>query len=205
MDWYFDFISPYAYLQNEILLREHPQLQRRFRPALFGGLLKHWGGRGPAEIAPKRVSIYRHCQWLAERHAIAMRFPPAHPFNPLPPLRLAVAHDAAPGIVTEIFRAIFAHGIDPENLQEICARAGIDSAAIARTESAEVKNALRAATEQAAARGVFGVPTLAHAGQLFWGVDMTEMALQSLQDAAQFERGEYARLGNLPVAMARKL
>jgi hypothetical protein len=90
-DWYFDFISPYAYL-GLMRLRELPQdLEIRYRPVLFAGLLNHWEQKGPAEIAPKRSWTYRSCTWWASAHGIPFRFPAAHPFNSLPYLRLAIA------------------------------------------------------------------------------------------------------------------
>ena len=73
LDWYFDFISPYAYLQNAVLARVAQHAQIRRRPILFGGLLTHWGHLGPAEIPPKRDWTYVHCAWLAEQHGIALR------------------------------------------------------------------------------------------------------------------------------------
>jgi 2-hydroxychromene-2-carboxylate isomerase len=57
-DWYFDFISPFAYLQSEQLHRLQPLVQIRYRPVLFAGLLKHWGNKGPAEVLPKRQFTY---------------------------------------------------------------------------------------------------------------------------------------------------
>ncbi|MDA7990788.1 MAG: 2-hydroxychromene-2-carboxylate isomerase [Gammaproteobacteria bacterium] len=213
MDWYFDFISPFAYLQHELLLRDHPRLQRRYRPVLFAAMLKHWGGKGPAEIEAKRALTYRHCQWLAERHEIAMKFPPAHPFNPLPFLRLALARDCDTDCVTQIFRALYAEGADPNDpgvFAEVCARAGLDANnAAERINAPQIKTQLRESTDAAIARGVFGVPTLAldnedGDAQLFWGLDMTEMALECLAEPRRFRRGEYARLAELPVAQARK-
>ena len=57
-DWYFDFVSPFAYLQ---FMAEMPRLRERLDvtcvPVLFAGLLKSWGQLGPAEIPPKRVNI----------------------------------------------------------------------------------------------------------------------------------------------------
>ena len=173
---------------------------------LFAGLLKHWGGKGPAEIPSKRLLTYRHCQWLAERHDIALKFPPAHPFNPLPALRLAVAQRCAPDCVTHIFRALFTYGADltrAADWQALCARLNIADAD-AQIAEEWVKDELRHNTEQAAERGVFGVPTLAIGGQLFWGFDMTEMALEHLDNPARFSSGEYHRLANLPYGQARR-
>ena len=45
VDWYFDFISPYAYLQWQRLRREAPGLVLRAKPVLFAGLLNHWGNK----------------------------------------------------------------------------------------------------------------------------------------------------------------
>ena len=88
-DWYFDFISPFAYLQWMVLRRDHADLDINPKPLLFAGLLKHWGQLGPAELPGKRVHTYRLVLWQARQMGIALRFPPAHPFNPLPALRLA--------------------------------------------------------------------------------------------------------------------
>lgn len=57
-DWYFDFVSPFAYLQLARLERLPPDLEITFRPVLFAGLLEHWRHRGPAEIPAKRVHTY---------------------------------------------------------------------------------------------------------------------------------------------------
>jgi len=56
--WYFDFVSPYSYLQFEA----YPELMQtaELRPVLFAGLLNHWGGKGPAEIPAKRLQAYRY-------------------------------------------------------------------------------------------------------------------------------------------------
>lgn len=205
--WYFDFISPFAYLQHEVLLRERPQLRRAYRPVLFAGLLKHWGGKGPAEIPAKREVTYRHCQYLAEQHGIAMKFPPAHPFNPLPALRLAIALRCAPEGVTRLFRAIYADGADLSRAADwegVCRQLGAADAA-ERIARPRVKDQLRANTDEAAAAGVFGVPTLAVGGQIFWGLDMTGMALECLHNPKRFSEGEYLRLANLPVGQARRI
>ena len=74
--------------------------------------------------------------------------------------------------------------------------------AIARPE---VKEALKKSTEEAAKRGVFGVPTFAIGGELFWGLDATDLVLDYLNDPASFATGEYARIADLPIAQARRL
>ena len=206
-DWYFDFLSPFSYLQLVQFDRLPPDLEVTYRPVLFAGLLGHWGHKGPAEIPAKRVHTYRWCHWYAARHGIPFRMPPAHPFDPLRPLRLAVAQGAEPALVRAVFDAIWAEGRDPSRdgewqaLTERLAIADADEA-ISRPE---VKEALKRNTQEAAERGVFGVPTFAVGAELFWGFDATDLVLDYLNDPALLETGEYARIANLPIAQARKL
>src|SRR5215217_4827601 len=91
--FYLDFLSPYAYLAfeklPETLLGQSYAVD--YKPALFAGMLKHHGQLGPAEVKPKRDWTYRQVLWLAHSHRIPMQMPAAHPFNPLPLLRLALA------------------------------------------------------------------------------------------------------------------
>lgn len=61
IDWYFDFISPFSYLQSELLQTLPADVDINFKPVLFAGLLSHWDNKGPAEIAPKRTWTFEHC------------------------------------------------------------------------------------------------------------------------------------------------
>ena len=63
---------------------------------------------------------------------------------------------------------------------------------------------LRDNTARAIARGVFGVPTFAVDDELFWGVDATDMLLDYLADPQRFQRGELARVSQLPIASERR-
>ena len=110
--WYFDVISPFSYLA----LGEIEELAQRmtvtYRPILFAALLEHWKHLGPAEIPPKRIHTYRLCVFEAQRRGIPFRFPPSHPFNPLKPLRLLAALDAAPKAVRIVMDRIWRDGLD---------------------------------------------------------------------------------------------
>ena len=86
--WYFDFISPFAYLQLARFTELPQSLDINLKPVLFGSLLKHWGQLGPAEIPPKRRFVYRFFKWSADRLDLPFIMPPSHPYNPLPALRL---------------------------------------------------------------------------------------------------------------------
>ena len=205
-DWYFDFVSPYAYLQLEAFDRLPDDLEVTMKPVLFAGLLGHWESKGPAEIPAKRRQTYRFCHWLAGQRGIPFKAPPRHPFNPLAVLRLAVALEAEPRIVRAIFRHIWADGRDgqdPESLGLLAEALGVEDMA-ARIADPAVKERLRRNTDEAIARGVFGVPTFVIGDELFWGEDVTGMMLDYLEDPELFRRGDLARLGDLPVAAERK-
>ncbi len=205
-DWYFDFVSPYAYLQLMQFKRLPDSLAIRYRPVLFAGLLKHWGQVGPAEIPAKRRQTYRQCQWLAERAGIPFKFPSAHPFNPLRALRLCIALGTEPAIIGAIFEFIFAEGRDiqsDDNWKLLAERLEAEDSDALVSQQA-VKDALRDNTEEAIRLGIFGVPTFAIGGELFWGVDMTDLLLEYLADPQLFSRDEMARLDRLPMGVKRR-
>ena len=106
-DWYFDFVSPFAYLQSEQLAALAPRITVRYKPVLFAGLLDANGQKGPAEIPAKRAFTYRFVLWQAKKLRVPLKFPPEHPFNPLPLLRLAIACDCTPEAVHRIFRFVW--------------------------------------------------------------------------------------------------
>jgi 2-hydroxychromene-2-carboxylate isomerase len=202
-DWYFDFISPFAYLQSERLPALAGKLDVRYRPVLFAGLLGAHGQKGPAEIPAKRAFTYRFVVWQARRLGVPLKFPHEHPFNPLALLRLAIACDCRPEAVQRIFRFVWRDGRLPDlpiEWAELTHDLGLADAN-ARIQDADVKSGLRRNTDEAIARGVFGVPTLAIGDQLFWGVDATDMALDYA--AGRCDDAEYARVSSLPQGATR--
>ena len=204
-DWYFDFVSPFSYLQCEQLPSLERSLRVRYRPVLFAGLLKAYEHKGPAEIPAKRRFTYRFVVWQAKRLGIPLKFPAAHPFNPLPLLRLAIVADCDPDVIRRIFRFIWRDGRIgdlPIEWAELKAELGLADAEN-RIAAPEVKDALRRYTDEEIARGVFGVPTLAIGEELFWGADATEMATDFIARGCNFDDPEMDRVGALPAAAAR--
>ena len=204
-DWYFDFVSPFAFLQGEQLGSLPSKVSIRYRPVLFAAILDANGQRGPAEIPAKRAFTYRFCLWQAKRLGIAMRFPPEHPFNPLPLLRLAIACDSTATAIQAIFRFVWRDGRLPDlpiEWAELAAALGLPDATT-RIARQTVKDELRRNTDEAIARGVFGVPTLALGNELFWGADATQMAAEFVAAGCRFDDPEYARLAEIPVGAAR--
>jgi 2-hydroxychromene-2-carboxylate isomerase len=204
-DWYFDFISPFSYLQCEQLPTLERSIRIRYRPVLFAALLAAHGHKGPAEIASKRRFTYRFVVWQAAKLGIPLKFPAEHPFNPLALLRLAIAADCEPSAVRRIFRFVWRDGRLgdlPIEWAELISELDIPDAA-SRIASSEVKDALKKNTDDAIARGVFGVPTLAIGDELFWGVDATAMAADYVAQGCKFTDAEMTRVASLPAGVQR--
>lgn len=193
--FYLDFISPYAYLAFEELPQALQGLsyQVHYKPVFLGGLLKHNAVLGPAEVPPKRAWIYRHVQWLAQRQGTALQFPAAHPFNPLGLLRLAVACDAQglPNryVCETLFRHVWQGGADAADAQRLAALTQT-LAPVQDPGSAEVKAQLKAHGDEAIAKQVFGVPSFAVDGKVFWGLDALPMLRDCLEGGTWFADGE---------------
>ena len=192
--FYLDFISPFAYLAFEQLpvALKGISYSVTHKPVLFGAILKHHGQLGPAEIAPKRDWTYRHVLWLAHSLGVSLQMPASHPFNPLGLLRLAVAcsTEGTPNryVCETLLRHVWCGGAeasDVARLQRVTEHLSPKRAA----SSDEVKAQLKANTDEAIARGVFGVPTFEVDGKLFWGVDALPMLRACLQGDPWFEGG----------------
>ena len=202
-DWYFDFISPFAYIALNRVERLSQKVEIRYRPVLFAGLLNHWEQKGPAEIPPKRVWTYRWCTWWASQQGIAFRSPAVHPFNPLPYLRLAIAAGNTPPAIRRIFEAVWTTGADPNDertFEQLARSLDVDPS---RLGDQAIKEALRLETSQAVARGVFGVPTLIVDEELFWGADAMDFVEAYLADPGIVATDEMKRAANLPIGASR--
>jgi len=200
VDWYFDFVSPYSYIAL-YRLKEIPATIV-YKPVLFAGLLNHWGQKGPAEIPAKRQWTYRWSTWWAGELGIPFRYPAAHPFNPLPHLRLALACGNRPDAVKRIFEWVWMSG---ENANDDSRFAALcRELQVAPDQLAATKDALRKNTEDAAARGIFGVPSFVADGEVFWGADAVEFVNAFLANPAVIRNDEMRRVDALPAGAARK-
>lgn len=206
--FYFDVISPYAYLAFERLPEalQGMSYEVTYKPVLFAGLLKHHGQLGPAEIPSKREWTYRQVQWLAHELGVGLDMPAAHPFNPLVHLRLAVACgiNGLPNryVVETLFRHVWQSGLDAESVQRATNLTKLLKPAQA-PESAEVKSLLKAFTESAIEEGVFGVPTFKVDGKLFFGLDSLQMLAAYLRKDADFDDAAWDSVLKIPVGISR--
>jgi 2-hydroxychromene-2-carboxylate isomerase len=149
-----------------------------YKPVLFAAMLKHHGQLGPAEIAGKREWTYRQVVWQAQQMGVPLDMPLAHPFNPLALLRLAVACSAngEPNrfVCDTLFKHVWQGGAAADEPQR-------------SVDAPEVKDQLKANTEEAIACGVFGVPTFVVDDKVFWGLDALPMLRAYLDGDAWFD------------------
>lgn len=203
IDFYLDFISPYAYLAFERLPEalEGLSYSVRYKPLLFGAVLKHHGQLGPAEIPTKREWTYRHVLWLGHASGVPIDMPASHPYNPLAHLRLALATSTdgciSRHVAETIFRDVWRGGgeaADAGRLAALSARLTLQR----EPGSDAVKAQLKANTDEAVARGVFGVPTLAVDDRLIWGFDGLPMLRAALLGDPWFEGPQWSAAADRP-------
>lgn len=207
LDFYFDYLSPYAYLASLQIgeICERHEVELRLRPVLFAGLLNHWGQRGPAEIPPKGRHAFRDCLRYATLRGIPLRSPRHHPFRPLTALRVSLREvsgaDQRRAIATlfELGWARGGHLGDDAEITEALDAAGLDAAKlVASANEPAMKQVLRDATEAAVGRGVFGIPTMVVRDELFWGLDQLpylELFLQGRDPIADLDLTDFLSEG----------
>lgn len=210
--FYLDFISPYAYLAFEHMPEVLAGVSHSvsYKPVLFAAMLKHHGQLGPAEIAPKRDWTYRQVLWLAHSKGIALQMPSAHPFNPLPLLRLAAACSTSADAATPnryvcetIFRHVWQGGADAADAQRLEGLSQQLSSQI-RVEPEEAKALLKRNTDEALAHNVFGVPAFEVDGRIFWGMDALPMLRDYLTGSDWFAGDGWNGVSQVSVGVARK-
>jgi 2-hydroxychromene-2-carboxylate isomerase len=214
MRFYFDYVSPYAYLawtQIHALASRHGRDVEPV-PVLLAGLLGAHGTVGPAEVPAKRRYLFRDIVRTGRRLGVPIAPPHAHPFNPLLALRvssLPMPAGQQRALIDALYAATWSEGADvtdPARVARIARSVGLDGdAAIALASTPDAKERVRQRTDEAIAAGAFGVPSLVADGELFWGHD-------SLANLEAFLRGEGgiddalgARWEAIPVAATRKL
>lgn len=213
--FYFDFISPYAWLAFQALPKTLEGISHRvhYHPVLFGALLKHHGQLGPAEMPGKRDWTYRQVMWLAKQQGTVLKMPASHPFNPLALLRLAVATSAngQPNryVVESIFKHVWCEGLEATDAERLAtlqthllSQASLQGVA-KDPQSDDVKRMLQQQTESAIALGLFGVPSMVVDGQVFWGQDALPMLRAYLEGDTWFQSSEWRDVSKLPVGIRR--
>jgi 2-hydroxychromene-2-carboxylate isomerase len=210
--FYADPISPYVYIACHRLAQlqaGRPALRIDVAPVLLAGLLGHFGQLGPAEIAPKRTFTFKDTVRRCHDLGLPLAGPATHPFNPLAALRAVLAAPAADRLraLTAIVDAGWGAGADlgdPAAIARALTGVGLDGLALVRAgEDPTVKQGLITATGEAAARGVFGVPTFGVRDDLVFGQDRLPDALRVLAGADPVDADGLAQLLARPAGATR--
>src|SRR5678815_2726193 len=186
IDFWFDLASPYSALAALRIVEVAAPIEVRWHPFLLGPIFQAQGWNdAPFNLFPaKGRGMWRDVPRRAARRGLTFRKPSLFPRHSVLANRVAlVALDEGWGedCVRATFRAEFeedADIADPGVMGRVASALGRDGAAvISRAQSQPIKDALRARTEEAARRGIFGAPTFLVGGELFWGDDRLEDAL----------------------------
>jgi 2-hydroxychromene-2-carboxylate isomerase len=191
IEFYFDVGSPAAYLAWTQIPRVAAETGAAvdYKPMLLGGVFQASGNKSPMEIPAKGRYVMGDLQRYAERYQVPFSQNPYFPINTLTLMRMATAvqmHDPArfAALVDPVYRAIWVEGKnmnDPATVASVVQAAGFDAAALAALAAdPQVKDRLKAVTQDAVARGVFGAPTFFVNGQMYWGQDRLDFVRQAL-------------------------
>lgn len=197
LDVYFDYSSPFAYLGVSQIERVATEAGATlaWRPFLLGGLFKAIGTPNvplmAMPAAKQRYQLVDMRRW-ADHWGVPFRFPSRFPMNTVTALRMSLQLTTRelPPFMHAVFRAYWADDrdiADPEALRAIAADCGLDGEALlAGAADPAIKDRLRQATDEAADRGVCGVPSFlvrsdeGDPGMLFWGQDRLELVAEAL-------------------------
>jgi 2-hydroxychromene-2-carboxylate isomerase len=189
IDFWYEFASTYSYptaMRIERLAADDG-VTVRWRPFLLGPIFKAYGWNdSPFNIyETKGKYMWRDLERVCEAAGLALSLPPVRfPQNGLKAARLALAGEDqgwTPAFTRAVFTANYAEQkdiSDEATLRAILLSLDVDAdAALSAAGSEEVKEALKAQTAEAQARGLFGAPSFSVGDELFWGNDRLEAAL----------------------------
>ncbi len=191
VDFYFDFGSPAAYLAYTQLpkLALDTGAQVNMKPMLLGGVFQATGNRPPISVPLKGSYLFTDMARYAKRYGVPLNMNPHFPINTLTLMRADVGlvhqNSAQLGAFRDaVFKAIWVDKLnlnDPTTVGTMLATAGLDPAALmALANDPAVKEQLKAATQSAVDRGIFGAPTFFVGDEMFWGQDRLDFVYEAL-------------------------
>jgi 2-hydroxychromene-2-carboxylate isomerase len=191
IEFYFDFGSPAAYLAATQLphIAADTGATLVWKPMLLGGVFQATGNHSPADIKPKGPYMNADLKRFAKRYGVPFAHNPHFPINTLLLMR------GATGVQTQhperfasyadaVFQAIWVDGLnmnDPATVGGVLQAAGFDAAELVALANAQAtKDQLKATTQEAVTRGVFGAPTMFVGDDMFWGQDRLDFVREAL-------------------------
>ncbi len=180
IEFLYDFGSPASYLAHcrlkGVAARTGATVDHV--PVLLGGVFKATGNSAPLTVPAKGRWLNADLERFAARDGVPFTMNPHFPINTVLLMRLATALRGDPAYLRFVDFAFDAMWHFPRNLGDpaevatVLTNAGFDAlATLAAADSQPVKDALRAATDAAVARGVFGAPTFFVGEKMHFGQD----------------------------------
>lgn len=190
-EFFFDVGSPASYLAWTQLpaICAQAGADLVFKPMLLGGVFQATGNASPAMVPAKGRYMTQDLTRFAQRYGVPFRMNPHFPINTLQLMRATIGmlmREPAQflAFTDALFNAMWVEGAnlnDPAAVATMLAKAGFDpTEMMALTGDAEVKAALKANTEEAVARGVFGAPSVFVGDTLFFGQDRLDFVKEAL-------------------------
>lgn len=189
-EFFFDFGSPASYLAATQLdgIAARTGADIVWRPMLLGGVFKSVGNQSPATVAAKGAWMQKDLARFAKRYGAPFAHNPFFPLDTLIMMRAAAAMELEGKLrpyADAMFRAMWVDGKnmnDPATVGAVLSAAGFDPAALlAGANSQPAKDRLRATTEEAVARGVFGAPSIFVGDALYFGQDRLDFVEEALR------------------------
>ena len=186
IDFYFDIISPYAYLAYKQLssLENLKKIKFNYKPILLGGLHKLAGITAPAFNEFKMKNMKNDCNLIASKKNIKFQWNDKFPINSLKIMRgyLSVNEEKKDIYLETFFNAYWRDNINLENIDEIknlLKKIDIDTNNFFNDlEDIKIKEKLKEITNSAFEKEVFGAPTFIVNNKLFWGQDRLDYAIE---------------------------
>ncbi|HEY2030406.1 MAG TPA: 2-hydroxychromene-2-carboxylate isomerase [Myxococcales bacterium] len=178
--FWFDFASTYSYLASQRIDEAcgRAGVEVRHVPFLLGPLFSEQLGikDSPFNVQPIRGRyMWRDLERLCEKYGLPWKRPSVFPRQSVLAARVLCAAKGEPELSRKIFRANFGEDRDIASAEVLAEIAGKDL--VARAQAQEVKDELRANTDEARRLGIFGAPDFVVGGELFFGHDRMDDAI----------------------------
>ena len=186
IDFYFDIISPYAYIAYKKILKIK-NINFKFKPIFLGGLHNLAGIAAPAFNKYKMKNMQNDCELVAKKNNISFKWNSKFPINSLNIMRgyLCVKDNKKEEYLNNFFEAYWKEDLDlsnEENIKILLKKLKIDEHDFFNLiKNQDTKDKLKQFTQEAFEKEVFGAPTFIVNNKIFWGQDRLEYALDEIK------------------------
>ena len=187
IDFYFDIISPYAFIAYKNIIKIE-NIKFNFKPILLGGLHNLVGITAPAFNTFKLKNMKNDCELISEKNKISFIWNSKFPINSLYIMRgyLAVEENKKKEYLETFFNAYWQNDTDltdEKNIIYLLENLSINHEDFFRSISKqEIKDELKNFTSEAFKKEIFGAPTFVVNNKIFWGQDRLDYALDELKN-----------------------